>query len=58
MSSQNTSTFQSTSYSSYTDSSGNPQTGTVSSVQFTSSGPTLTIGSATGISLSSITGAS
>jgi flagellar basal-body rod modification protein FlgD len=42
----------------YTDAAGNAQTGTVSSVQFTSSGPTLTIGSANGISLSSITGAS
>lgn len=42
---------------SYTDSSGATATGTVSSVDFTSSGPTLTIGSTSGISLSSITSA-
>ena len=43
----------------YTDpTTGAPTTGTVASVQFTSSGPTLTIGSATGISLGSVTGAS
>jgi flagellar basal-body rod modification protein FlgD len=42
----------------YTDADGNAQSGTVASVQFTSSGPTLTIGSASGITLSSITGAS
>jgi flagellar basal-body rod modification protein FlgD len=42
----------------YTDNNGNDQTGTVSSVSFTSSGPTLTIGSDSGIALSNITGAS
>lgn len=42
----------------YTDASGPGQTGTVSSVQFTSSGPTLTIGSETGIPLSQVTEAS
>ena|SRR5579875_1970867 len=41
----------------YLDSNGNPQTGTVSSVNFTSSGPTLTIGGTSGISLSAITSA-
>ena len=41
----------------YTDATGTDQTGTVSSVQFSSSGPTLTIGSSSGISLSSVTGA-
>jgi flagellar basal-body rod modification protein FlgD len=40
----------------YTSTSGSGQTGTVSSVQFTSSGPTLTIGSTSGISLSAVTG--
>ena len=40
---------------SYQDSSGIAQTGTVSKVDFTSSGPLLTIGSTSGISLSSIT---
>lgn len=39
----------------YTDSQGPGQTGTVSSVQFTSSGPTLTIGSQSGIALSQVT---
>ncbi|HLI58308.1 MAG TPA: flagellar hook capping FlgD N-terminal domain-containing protein [Solirubrobacteraceae bacterium] len=39
----------------YLDSNGNAQTGTVSSVDFTSSGPTLTIGGTGGISLSAIT---
>jgi len=39
---------------SYTDSKGNAQTGTVSKVDFSSSGPTLTIGGLSGISLSSI----
>lgn len=44
---------------SYTDSTGATQTGTVTKVDFTSSsGPTLTIGANTGISLSSITEAS
>ncbi|MGH2908422.1 MAG: flagellar hook capping FlgD N-terminal domain-containing protein, partial [Solirubrobacteraceae bacterium] len=42
---------------SYTDSNGSPQTGAVSSVNFTSSGPTLTIGGTSGIALSSITSA-
>lgn len=42
---------------SYTDGNGNAQTGSVSSVNFTSSGPTLTIGGTSGISLSSITSA-
>jgi hypothetical protein len=42
----------------YTDSSGAVQTGTVSSVQFDSAGPTLTIGTTKGISLGSVTGAS
>ncbi|HLH65885.1 MAG TPA: flagellar hook capping FlgD N-terminal domain-containing protein [Solirubrobacteraceae bacterium] len=37
---------------------GSSQTGTVSSVQFGSSGPTLTVGSASGIPLSAITEAS
>ena len=40
---------------SYRDASGITQSGTVSKIDFTSSGPTLTIGSASGISLSSIT---
>ncbi|HEY2318463.1 MAG TPA: flagellar hook capping FlgD N-terminal domain-containing protein [Solirubrobacteraceae bacterium] len=40
---------------SYQDSSGTTQTGTVSKVDFTSSGPALTIGSTSGISLSSVT---
>ncbi len=42
----------------YTDANGDTQTGTVSSVQFTASGPTLTIGTASGIALGSITEAS
>lgn len=42
----------------YTDDSGTNQTGTVSSVQFTSSGPTLTIGAESGIALSNVTEAS
>lgn len=42
---------------SYTDSNGSPQTGAVSSVNFTSSGPTLTIDGTSGIALSSITSA-
>lgn len=41
----------------YTDSNGNPGSGTVTAVNFTSSGPTLTIGNTSGISLSQITGA-
>jgi flagellar basal-body rod modification protein FlgD len=40
---------------SYTDASGLTQTGTVSKIDFTSSGPTLTIGTASGITLSAIT---
>ena len=43
---------------SYKDSSGVTQSGTVSKVDFTSSGPLLTIGSTSGIGLSSITEAS
>jgi flagellar basal-body rod modification protein FlgD len=43
---------------SYADTTGATQTGTVTKVDFTSSGPTLTIGSDSGISLSSITEAS
>lgn len=39
----------------YTDSSGVAQTGTVSKVDFTSSGPTLTVGTTGGISLQSVT---
>ena len=39
----------------YTDSTGTTQTGTVTQVQITSSGPTLTIGSANGIDPSSVT---
>jgi flagellar basal-body rod modification protein FlgD len=42
----------------YTDSNGVAQTGTVTKVDFTSSGPSLTIGSTPGISLGSITEAS
>ncbi len=42
----------------YTDANGVTQSGTVSKVDFTSSGPTLTVGTATGIKLSSITEAS
>ncbi|HTU30660.1 MAG TPA: flagellar hook capping FlgD N-terminal domain-containing protein [Solirubrobacteraceae bacterium] len=42
---------------SYTDSNGNSASGTVTAVDFTSSGPTLTIGGTTGITLSEITGA-
>jgi flagellar basal-body rod modification protein FlgD len=40
---------------SYTDSNGNALSGTVSKVDFSSSGPTLTIGGVSGITLSSIT---
>jgi flagellar basal-body rod modification protein FlgD len=40
---------------SYSDASGVTQSGTVSKVNFTSSGPLLTIGTTSGISLSSIT---
>jgi flagellar basal-body rod modification protein FlgD len=40
---------------SYQDSSGVTQSGTVSKVDFTSSGPMLTIGSTSGISLSAVT---
>ncbi len=43
---------------SYKDGSGVTQTGTVSKVDFTSSGPALTIGTASGISLGSILEAS
>lgn len=43
---------------SYSDSTGATQSGTVSSVQFGSSGPTLTIGSVSGVPLSSVTEAS
>ena len=39
---------------SYIDGNGNTQSGTVSKVDFTSSGPALTIGSATGVGLGSI----
>jgi len=42
---------------SYTDSTGVSSSGTVTSVDFTSSGPTLTIGGESGISLSEVTGA-
>ena len=42
---------------SYTDSNGNTASGTVSSIDFTSSGPTLTVGGTSGISLSEITSA-
>jgi flagellar basal-body rod modification protein FlgD len=42
---------------SYTDSNGNTGSGTVSSIDFTSSGPTLTVGGTSGISLSEITSA-
>jgi len=42
----------------YSDSSGASQSGTVSSVQFGSSGPTLTVGSISGVPLSAITEAS
>jgi flagellar basal-body rod modification protein FlgD len=43
---------------SYTDSNGDTQSGSVSKVDFTSSGPTLTIGTDSGIALTSITEAS
>lgn len=43
---------------SYIDTSGADQTGMVSSVQFSSSGPTLTIGTTSGVALSSVSGAS
>ncbi len=39
----------------YNDANGNPTSGTVTKVDFTSSGPLLTIGTTTGIPLSSIT---
>jgi flagellar basal-body rod modification protein FlgD len=39
----------------YTDANGATQTGTVSKVNFSSSGPSLTIGSTTGVSLGDIT---
>jgi flagellar basal-body rod modification protein FlgD len=42
---------------SYTDSSGNTDSGTVTAVDFTSSGPTLTVGQTSGITLSQLTGA-
>lgn len=42
----------------YTDSNGTSGSGTVSAVDFTSAGPTLTIGGTSGISLSEITSAS
>jgi flagellar basal-body rod modification protein FlgD len=41
----------------YTDSNGNSGSGTVSAVDFTSSGPTLTVGGTSGIDLSEITSA-
>src|SRR5579875_3447315 len=41
----------------YTDSSGNSSSGTVTAVNFTSSGPTLTVGGTSGITLSEITSA-
>src|SRR5579875_2721577 len=41
----------------YTDANGNAASGTVTGVDFTSSGPTLTVGGTSGISLSDITGA-
>jgi flagellar basal-body rod modification protein FlgD len=41
----------------YTDSNGNSGSGTVTAVDFTSSGPTLTIGGTSGITLSEITSA-
>ena len=40
---------------SYTDASGETQSGSVSKVDFTSSGPTLTVGTTSGISMASIT---
>jgi flagellar basal-body rod modification protein FlgD len=40
---------------SYTDASGETQTGSVSKVDFTSAGPTLTVGTTGGIAMSSIT---
>jgi flagellar basal-body rod modification protein FlgD len=43
---------------SYTDSNGATGSGTVTAVNFTSNGPTLTIGGTSGIDLSQITGAS
>ncbi|HET9124701.1 MAG TPA: flagellar hook capping FlgD N-terminal domain-containing protein [Solirubrobacteraceae bacterium] len=42
---------------SYTDANGNTGSGTVSAVDFTSGGPTLTIGTTSGIPLSEVTGA-
>jgi len=42
---------------SYTDSNGNTSSGTVTAVDFTSNGPTLTIGGTSGINLSEVTGA-
>jgi len=41
----------------YTDSNGNSSSGTVTAVNFTSSGPTLTVGGTSGITLSEITSA-
>jgi flagellar basal-body rod modification protein FlgD len=41
----------------YTDANGNSGSGTVTAVNFTSSGPSLTIGGTSGISLSEITSA-
>ncbi len=43
---------------SYTDASGVAQSGTVTKVDFSASGPTLTIGAASGVSLSSVSEAS
>jgi flagellar basal-body rod modification protein FlgD len=43
---------------SYQDSSGAIQTGTVSKIDFSASGPSLTVGSTSGIGLSSVTEAS
>jgi flagellar basal-body rod modification protein FlgD len=42
----------------YTDQNGNVQSGQVSSVQLTNQGPTLTVGSNSGVLLSSVTGVS
>lgn len=42
----------------YTDSNGNSGSGTVTAVDFTSGGPTLTIGGTSGITLAEITSAS
>lgn len=43
---------------SYTDTNGDTQSGVVGSVQFTSAGPTLTVGSTSGVALGSVTEAS